>query len=302
MKTVDEVMLERYLTDMLENKSSGCAYLLKNDMFEELHRMYRMCARLPSRGLQDLSEQFRRYVAEQGNHRIAQAAAAQSAAEESKAVSSSSSSSASAASASIADKDGTVASSSAVAGSGGPDDPHFVSDMLSFHDKQMGLVTEQFGNSSLFQKALKEAFAEFMNRDVGKFKIADMLSTFCDRMLRGAGEKLSDEATEMNLERVVQLFSYLSDKDVFADIYRHQLAKRILTNKSSSDDMERIMIGKLKLRCGAQFTGKMEGMMNDLSIGTDHQSDFDRHVEQMGVSTLGFGRGDFEVQVLTTGH
>jgi cullin 1 len=26
--------------------------------------------------------------------------------------------------------------------------------------------------------------------------------------------------------------------------------------------------------CGAQFTSKMEGMLNDLSIGADHQRDF----------------------------
>lgn len=33
------------------------------------------------------------------------------------------------------------------------------------------------------------------------------------------------------------------------------------------------MIGKLKHRCGAQFTGKMEGMMNDLAVGLDHQKE-----------------------------
>jgi cullin 1 len=31
-----------------------------------------------------------------------------------------------------------------------------------------------------------------------------------------------------------------------------------LNQRSASDDMERLMIGKLKLKCGAQFTTKME--------------------------------------------
>jgi hypothetical protein len=31
------------------------------------------------------------------------------------------------------------------------------------------------------------------------------------------------------------------------------------------------MISKLKLRCGAQYTGKMEGMLADLAVGSDHE-------------------------------
>lgn len=56
---------------------------------------------------------------------------------------------------------------------------------------------------------------------------------------------------------MVNLFTYLTDKDLFAEIYRNQLAKRLLNQRSSSDDWEKLMIGKLKHRCGAQFTGKV---------------------------------------------
>ena len=53
---------------------------------------------------------------------------------------------------------------------------------------------------------------------------------------------------EEYLEKTVQMFSYLTDKDLFAEIYRNQLAKRLLNQRSASDEMERLMIGKLKLR------------------------------------------------------
>jgi cullin 1 len=135
-----------------------------------------------------------------------------------------------------------------------------------------------------------------VNRDAGKFKSADLLSSFCDRILKtGSSEKLSDtEVThcsthrthpappryacialltcsssassssthppthtplyshqmEEYLEKTVQMFSYLTDKDLFAEIYRNQLAKRLLNQRSASDEMERLMIGKLKLRYG----------------------------------------------------
>ena len=125
------------------------------------------------------------------------------------------------------------------------------------HDKYLAVVSEQFGGNALFQKALKEAFVEFANRDVGKHTNAELMSSFCDRILKSGGEKLGDEDVEAFLEKTVQLFSYLTDKDLFAEIYRNQLAKRLLNQRSASDDAERLMIGKLKLRCGSQFTGKM---------------------------------------------
>ncbi|CAM9668719.1 unnamed protein product [Phaeothamnion confervicola] len=106
------------------------------------------------------------------------------------------------------------------------------------------------------------------------------------------------------LTKVVQLFSYLTDKDLFAEIYRQQLARRLLNQRSASDDMERAMIGKLKLRCGAQFTGKMEGMMNDLAIGVDHQNEFTAHVRELADKgePKDLAGVDFSVQVLTTGY
>ena len=60
-------------------------------------------------------------------------------------------------------------------------------------------------------------------------------------------------------------------QDMFADIFRGQLAKRLLNERSASDDAERGIISKLKLRCGAQYTAKMEGMIRDLSISLEQK-------------------------------
>ena len=61
------------------------------------------------------------------------------------------------------------------------------------------------------------------------------------------------------------------------------------------------MLGKLKLRCGAQFTGKMEGMLNDLSIGLDHAKSFEEHCKSSEIKAH-LGKAEFAVQVLTTGY
>lgn len=57
------------------------------------------------------------------------------------------------------------------------------------------------------------------------------------------------------------LFRYLQEKDVFERYYKQHLAKRLLLNKSLSDDSEKNMISKLKTECGCQFTSKLEGSL-----------------------------------------
>jgi len=98
---------------------------------------------------------------------------------------------------------------------------------------------------------------------------------------------------------MVDLFSFLTDKDLFVEIYRNLLAKRLLYTSSSSEDAEKCMIAKLKLKCGAQFTSKLEGMITDLSIASETEKDFQTWLaDREEKKDLGL---DFHVTVLTTG-
>lgn len=58
------------------------------------------------------------------------------------------------------------------------------------------------------------------------------------------------------LDKVVKLLAYISDKDLFAEFYRKRLSRRLLQDKSASDDHERAVLTRLKQQCGAQFTSK----------------------------------------------
>ncbi|KFH11914.1 cullin family protein [Toxoplasma gondii MAS] len=121
----------------------------------------------------------------------------------------------------------------------------------------------------LFQKSLKEAFEHFVNRDMGRQSFAHLLAIFCDRLLKKTSEKRSEEQIESMLVRVVEMFNYVTEKDVFAECYRSQLARRLLHETSASEDLEKSVIGKLKLKCGAHFTSKLEGMLHDLNGAAD---------------------------------
>lgn len=75
--------------------------------------------------------------------------------------------------------------------------------------------------------------------------------------MQGGTEKLSDEETEQQLDKVVKLLAYISDKDMFSEFYRKKLARRLLNDFSASDELERSILSRLKQQCGAQFTSKV---------------------------------------------
>lgn len=56
--------------------------------------------------------------------------------------------------------------------------------VIELHDKYMLYVGGCFANSSLFHKALKEAFEFFCNKNVAGSSTAELMANFCDNLLR----------------------------------------------------------------------------------------------------------------------
>lgn len=259
---VEDEILQKVQMNLLEKEGSGCGVLLANDKTEDLQRMFSLFSRLEN-GLQPMANIVEKFITAQGNACIEKRQARLDSGEKEK-----------------------------------NDDPDFVKSLIDLHEKYLGVIRETFSSHHLFQKALKNSFEVIVNNDVGTYSNAELMSTFCDRILKSGGEKLSETEVEQSLDRIVQLFSFLTDKDLFAEIYRNQLAKRLLNQRSASDDAEKAMIAKLKVQCGTQFTSKMEGMLNDLAVGSEQKSEFDSRMEQQSDTIkLSFG-----VQVLTIGN
>lgn len=60
--------------------------------------------------------------------------------------------------------------------------------------------------------------------------------------------QMTEQEIENVLDKSMVLFRFLQEKDVFERYYKQHLAKRLLLNKSVSDDSEKNMISKLKVR------------------------------------------------------
>ncbi|KAL8578548.1 hypothetical protein ACOMHN_028820 [Nucella lapillus] len=105
------------------------------------------------------------------------------------------------------------------------------------------------------------------------------LAKYCDILLKKSSKVVSDADLDEKLTRCVTVFKYLDDKDVFHRFYSRMLAKRLIYYLSQSMDAEEIMINKLKQACGYEFTNKLHRMFTDMSVSSDHNANFGKHLE-----------------------
>lgn len=100
-------------------------------------------------------------------------------------------------------------------------------------------------NKEFFQASDEGFRAGFKAR---RNKPAELIAKHLDKLMRkGQGASSDSEYTRL-LESVLGLYRYTDDKDVFRTFYHRALAKRLLLEKSASDDIEKDMLKKLKDR------------------------------------------------------
>jgi cullin 3 len=111
---------------------------------------------------------------------------------------------------------------------------------------------------------------------------------------------ITEDLAEQKLDQVITLFRYVSDKDVFEDFYKQHLALRLLLGKGASDDLEKLMISKLKAECGHQFTSKLDGMFKNIELSKDVNDKFAKHLSTLNEDAA-TEHPDLYVNVLTSG-
>ncbi|KAI1285963.1 Cullin-3 [Halotydeus destructor] len=171
----------------------------------------------------------------------------------------------------------------------------FVQSLLELKDRFDTYLHKSFNNDKEVQKMIAKDFEYFLNLNQ---KSPEYLSLFIDDKLKKGVKGMSEQDIEHVLDKTMVLFRYLQEKDVFERYYKQHLAKRLLLNKSVSDDSEKNMISKLKTECGCQFTSKLEGMFKDISLSNNTNEEFKNHVNGNDIKLFGV---DLNVRVLTTG-
>jgi cullin 3 len=173
----------------------------------------------------------------------------------------------------------------------------YVQALLDLKDKHDNILSKAFYNDKNFQHTLNQAFEYFINLNN---RSPEYISLFIDEKLRKGLKGAGEEEVDRTLDKVMTLFRFIQEKDVFEKYYKQHLAKRLLLNRSVSDDAERSMISKLKTECGYQFTSKLEGMFTDMKLSADTMESFKTYVQNNDQNLL--GGIDLSVHILTTGY
>ncbi|KAJ6245965.1 cullin-3a-related [Anaeramoeba flamelloides] len=183
-------------------------------------------------------------------------------------------------------------------------------DPTSLIDKIIGLFTrfekllvQSFNNDRGYSIKLNKAFESFINENE---KLPEYLSRYIDKRLRMGFKGYNENEINLTMDRVILVFNFISDKDIFKKFYEHYLAKRLLSGKNYINDYERQMISKIKRECGTQFTSKMEGMFRDMGLSNDVTNNFKEHLEDLKGNDKSLeetlSKIEINIKVLAQGH
>ncbi|KAI8371040.1 Cullin [Blakeslea trispora] len=257
---IETQLIANNLTTLMEMKNSGLETMLATDQYGDLSRMYSLFSRVPA-GLNQMRTYITKYILTLGTE-INQHVTADSKANGKTTT-------------------GNVAL-------------QWVTQVLALQDKFDNILNQAANKDKSFQTVFNEAFEKFINENP---KSAEFISLFIDDNLKKSLKGKSEDEVDDVLDQTINLFRYLQDKDVFERYYKQHLAKRLLLNRSVSDDAERGMLSKLKRECGYQFTNKLEGMFNDMRLSSEMNGYFKEFLDSHEQHKLPM---DVQVTVLTS--
>ncbi|XP_055342513.1 cullin-1-like [Paramacrobiotus metropolitanus] len=195
----------------------------------------------------------------------------------------------------------------------------FVLTILDVYYRSLKLIQGAFKSDLGFSIAMDRAFSTLVNNNEvtaaakSSSKVPELLARYCDALLKKSQKNPDDAELDESLNRVMIIFRYVDEKDVFQKFYGKMLAKRLVTGLSASDDFEAAMISKLKAVCGFEYTSKLQRMFQDMGLSKDLNEQFKQYLERHTPAGTATGSGteappllsskdlEFTVQILSTG-
>ena len=101
----------------------------------------------------------------------------------------------------------------------------FVSRVISLRDKMMIIYQRSFNRDPNIDITIKNAFETFVNQND---KTAMSLVYYLDEKFKKEFKEVNESLINEHLDKVIQVFRYLQDKDIFEGFYKTSLAKRLL--------------------------------------------------------------------------
>lgn len=263
-KVVEEELIQNRIHEVVAMES-GVRFMIDNDRLDELNLVYDLNSRVDDKKLELTQAVQKRIVAlgtDLSNDAIAasQAPAAPAAADGEKGKG--------------ATQERSLNQQTVAA-------LKWVEDVLQLKDKFDRIWKESFESDNTLQTAFTRSFADFINSPSFP-RSSEYISLFIDENMKKGIKGKTEAEIDTLLEKAIILLRYVQDKDLFERYYKKHLCRRLLMNKSISNEVEKQMISKMKIELGNNFTLKLEAMFKDMTISEELTAGFKKHVEGLG--------------------
>ncbi|KAF2743870.1 Cullin-domain-containing protein [Sporormia fimetaria CBS 119925] len=260
-QVVEDELVRNKIVEVVD-MDSGVWFMLDNDRFEELSLLYNLNARVDDRKSVVTRAVQQRIVALGDDINKAALAASQSAP---------------AAPGDAAEKSKPSAQTNQQTAAA----IKWVEDVLALKDKFDMVWKESFQQDNMMQTAMTRSFADFIN-STNFPRTSEYISLFIDENMKKGIKGKTEAEIDTVLDKAIILLRYVQDKDLFERYYKKHLCRRLLMNKSISNEVEKQMISKMKIELGNNFTTKLEAMFKDMTISEELTASFKKHVEGLG--------------------
>ncbi|EGT41413.1 CBN-CUL-6 protein [Caenorhabditis brenneri] len=249
------------INDQLEFIQSHFGPLLVEQKDDHLGRMYNLCCRIP-KGLDALRTALERHVIKEG-----------------------------------------LAAMEKEAEKAFNDPKLYTMTLLEVQERYHGLVTKSFKQESGFIAALDRAAVNFVNANAvtkrappstQANKSSELISRYCDQLFKKSAKMPDEDQMDVLQSRVIVIFKYLEDKDIFLKFYTKMFSKRLINELSASDEAEQSFISKLTTCCGFEYTSRLSKMVQDLQVSKDLTTEF----KDKNESALSVGKKSIEFNSL----
>jgi len=126
--------------------------------------------------------------------------------------------------------------------------------------------------------------------------VSKALVLYIDEMFKKDFKTISEGDLSDRIDKVIQIFRFIDEKDVFEGFYKNSFAKRLLDTRHINEDIERTIVLKLKQECGFQFTQRLEVMFKDMKMSDELMVEFRQTPSAKNLPI------ELNVKVLTQGH
>ncbi|TYZ69236.1 hypothetical protein PybrP1_005013 [[Pythium] brassicae (nom. inval.)] len=144
----------------------------------------------------------------------------------------------------------------------------YIEALVQVHNEYFALIKQTFGFNALMRRALDQ-LPELLARYTHCLMSHDKRPGGTPHELHPAASGipstslLAEESLEKKVETVGVVFCLIDDKDVFKKHYAKFLAKRLIKGTSIANDLEILLIQKLRDICGHDFVSKLQKMLKD---------------------------------------